>query len=534
MISIGEALVQYLDAQQVDVIFGIPGVHTIELYRGLSSSRIRHITSRHEQGAGFMADGYARVSGRAGVVFVITGPGVTNVLTPMAQARADSVPMLIVSGVNEQASLGLGLGHLHELPDQQALCGLVACSSAQVRSSEELLPALDQAFTDFNAKRPGPAHIEIPIDVMSYPSHGSLEPTLLSTCAHPEETDIKRAAQRLAAFKSPLILAGGGARYAGKELQTLAEKLAAPVILTTRARGLLHKHPLCVPASGSLQAVRKLISEADGILAVGTELSSTDYDIYRRENSPELRGLIRVDICPQQLQRQKAEIGLNGDAVTVLASLNSQVSRTSPGRLQGASYRAFQTRSAARAELSEDYRHQLEILNTIRDTLPGSLLIGDSTQPIYAGNLYYDHDRAGAWFNSATGYGSLGYAIPAAIGAACAAPNDTVICITGDGGAQFSLNELMTAAQEGLSIIFMIWNNRGYLEIEHSMVAAEVEVVGCDPLPPGFSAIAEACAMPFHSCGNTCGAVKTVLGLVSDIVGPVLIEIRAFEENGRN
>lgn len=529
--TIGEALVRYLEAKKIDVIFGIPGVHTVELYRGLSRSCIRHITSRHEQGAGFMADGYARVSGQAGVAFVITGPGVTNVLTPMAQARADSIPMLVISAVNELASLGLGLGHLHELPDQQALCASVACSSVQVTSPESLLPALDQAFTDFSAKRPGPAHIEIPIDVMSNSYSTPIEPKLLSLCARPEETEITQAARQLAAFEKPLILVGGGAQNAGKELKMIAEKLAAPVVLTTNARGLLHKHPLCVPASGSLQAVRRLMAEADGVLAVGTELGSTDYDMYRYGPLPELRGLVRIDICSHQLQRHSAEINLNGDAAAVLGALNTLLSCVSPERFQRATDSASQTRSAAQEELSEEYRHQLDILNTIRDTLPGSLLIGDSTQPIYAGNLYYDHDRVGGWFNSATGYGALGYAIPAAIGAACAAPDETVICITGDGGAQFSLPELMTAVQEGLSIIFLVWNNGGYLEIEKSMTDAEVDVIGCDPHPPDFYSIAKACTMPFHSCANNSAALKTVLELVASQSGPVLIEIRAFEES---
>ncbi|MFT5700463.1 MAG: acetolactate synthase-1/2/3 large subunit [Desulforhopalus sp.] len=530
--TIGEALVRYLEAKKVEVIFGIPGVHTVELYRGLSRSRIRHITSRHEQGAGFMADGYARVSGKAGVVFVITGPGVTNVLTPMAQARADSIPMLVISAVNERASLGLGLGHLHELPDQHALCALVACSSARVASSEDLLPALDQVFTDFIAKRPGPAHIEIPIDVMSDSYSTPIEPRLLSRCAHPEETEITQAARLLAACENPLILAGGGARNASMELQKLAEKLAAPVVLTTNARGLLHKHPLCVPASGSLQTIRRLMAEADGVLAVGTELGSTDYDMYRNGPLHELQGLVRIDICSQQLKRHPAEINLNGDAAALLTALNTQLSPATTERSQGAIDSASQTRRAAQEELSEECHHQLDILNTIRDTLPGSLFIGDSTQPIYAGNLYYDHDRTGGWFNSATGYGALGYAIPAAIGAACAAPDETVICITGDGGAQFSLPELMTAVQEELSIIFLVWNNGGYLEIEKAMTEAEVEVIGCDPHPPDFSSIAKACSMPFHSCANNSTAIKTVLELVASPSGPVLIEIRAFEEKG--
>ena len=173
MTSIGERLVQELASRGVEVVFGIPGVHTVELYRGLAASPIRHVTARHEQGAGFMADGYARAggSGRAapGVAFVITGPGLTNVLTAMAQARADSSPILVISSVNSRASLGQGLGCLHELPAQQAMMATVAVSSYHINSAEDLLPALDAAFDHFAHQRGGPVHIELPVDVLALP-----------------------------------------------------------------------------------------------------------------------------------------------------------------------------------------------------------------------------------------------------------------------------------------------------------------------------------------------------------------------------
>ena len=151
MTTIGEELVAQLAQRGVECVFGIPGVHTIELYRGLASSGIRHVTPRHEQGAGFMADGYARVSGKPGVAFVITGPGLTNTLSAMAQARADSVPMLVVSGVNILSSLGKGMGHLHELPDQQALAAMVALISERIEASSDLIPALERAFSLFKS-----------------------------------------------------------------------------------------------------------------------------------------------------------------------------------------------------------------------------------------------------------------------------------------------------------------------------------------------------------------------------------------------
>ena len=152
--TIGEALAAKLRQRNVTCVFGIPGVHTVELYRGLAASGIRHITPRHEQGAGFMADGYARVSGKPGVAFVITGPGLTNTLTPMAQARAESVPMLVVSGVNKTASLGKSLGHLHELPDQLELAKTVALASEQVSDNNALDAVLDRVFSRPHKRSP--------------------------------------------------------------------------------------------------------------------------------------------------------------------------------------------------------------------------------------------------------------------------------------------------------------------------------------------------------------------------------------------
>ena len=125
MATLGEQIIQGLEAYGVDTVFGIPGVHTVELYRGLAASRIHHVTPRHEQGAGFMADGYARASGRPGVAFVITGPGLTNILTPMAQAYADSIPMLVISSVNRTEALGMGAGDLHEIRNQSLIAAQV-------------------------------------------------------------------------------------------------------------------------------------------------------------------------------------------------------------------------------------------------------------------------------------------------------------------------------------------------------------------------------------------------------------------------
>ncbi|OBY26912.1 5-guanidino-2-oxopentanoate decarboxylase [Leisingera sp. JC1] len=520
--TVGEALVDGLKARGVSCVFGIPGVHTVELYRGLAASAIRHVTPRHEQGAGFMADGYARVSGQPGVAFVITGPGLTNTLTPMAQARADSVPVLVVSGVNASTTLGKGLGHLHELPDQHALAKTVALTSEHVARPEELEPALDRAFTPFAIARPGPTHIQIPLDVTGTASlNGISRPAEVQ--AAPDPVKIAEAAKRLSAAGKVVILTGGGAKTAGQHLQALAEQLDAPVVQTVNARGLMHGHPLTVPASPSLQAVRKLIEDADCVLALGTELGPTDYDMYATGSMAAMPGLIRVDICVGQLARREAELAIQGNADVAIAALLDAMPGTA--KQSEGSTRAEHTRTAALEEIGPDYRQQVEVLNAMRAAVPNALMVGDSTQPIYAGNLYYDHDRAGGWFNAATGYGALGYGIPAAIGAAIADPSAHVVCIAGDGGAQFSLPEVMVAVDESLPVTFVIWNNRGYGEIASSMKAVDVTVVGCDPTPPDFAATAQSFGIPYSRARMTPQAVAAALQECAARGTPSILEI---------
>ncbi|NVK15149.1 MAG: 5-guanidino-2-oxopentanoate decarboxylase [Rhodobacteraceae bacterium] len=520
--TVGEALVAGLKARNVTCVFGIPGVHTVELYRGLAASGIRHVTPRHEQGAGFMADGYARVSGQPGVAFVITGPGLTNTLTPMAQARADSVPMLVVSGVNASATLGKGHGHLHELPDQHALARTVALASEHVARPDELEAALDRAFAPFAAGRPGPTHIQIPLDVAGtasqegFPAPASTQPPL-------DSGQIAKAAACLSRATKVVILAGGGTKCACATLQALAERLDAPVVQTVNARGLMHGHPLTVPASPSLQAVRELIQDADCVLALGTELGPTDHDMYATGSMAAMAGLIRVDICAEQLARHETGLAIHARAGEATAALLAALP-AAPKQSQGAQ-RANRTRAAAHEEIGPNYRQQVEVLNAMRDAVPNALMIGDSTQPIYAGNLYYDHDRAGGWFNAATGYGALGYGIPAAIGAAVADPSAHVICIAGDGGAQFSLPEIMAAVDENLPITFVLWNNRGYGEIATSMAAVDVPVVGCDPTPPEFGPAAASFGIPYTRVPMEPQAIAAALREATQRGTPSILEI---------
>ncbi len=503
MTTLGEALIHLLEAHGVDMVFGIPGVHTVELYRGLARSNIRHVTPRHEQGAGFMADGYARASGKPGVAFVITGPGLTNTLTAMGQARADSVPMLVISGVNATDTLGKGFGHLHELPDQRGMMAKVALSSRRIEKPDELPGALADAFALFAGARPGPVHIEIPTDVMVLPADG-LSPQLANAAPPaPNQALIENAAALAAQATRPVIFAGGGAKTAEASLKRLAEALDARFGLTTNARGLLHAHPLAVPASPSFKSVRKMVEEADLAIAVGTELGPTDYDMYGDGGFRLPKKFVRIDIDAEQLARHPTTVAVEADA---RAGLDALLAALSGKTLQAnGAGRALAARTAARSELSPAMQVQLDTVETIRDTLPGAIIVGDSTQPVYACNLCYDHDRPGGWFNAATGFGALGYGPPAAIGAALAAPDATVVCLTGDGGFQFSLPELAAAVEAGAPVIVVVWNNSGYREIETSMRDVGVEPVGVSPAPPDFAKIAEAYGIPSERLASQSG-----------------------------
>jgi acetolactate synthase-1/2/3 large subunit len=336
----------------------------------------------------------------------------------------------------------------------------------------------------------------------------------------PNAALLDQAAELLAGAERPLILAGGGARRADVALRDLAERLGAPVMTTVNGRGLMHGHTLNLPISPSLRTARVLIAAADRILAVGTELGPTDYDMYGTDGLPSMPGLIRVDIDPAQLARHPAALTIAGDAAAALGGL---AARIAPRPGDAGAWRAGAARAAAWAEIGPKMRDAAGVLDALREALPGAILVGDSTQPVYAGNLAYDHDRPGGWFNSATGYGTLGYAPAAAIGAALADPKAPVVCIVGDGGFQFSIGELATAVEEGLPVIFLIWNNRGYREIAHAMAEAAVRPIGVDLFTPDFRAIAKAYDIPF-SRPPSLRALISALNAGCGRKGPSIIE----------
>ena len=525
----GEALVTLLEHYGVELVFGIPGVHTVELYRGLAASTLRHVTPRHEQGAGFMADGYARVTGKPGVCFIITGPGMTNIATAMAQAYADSIPMLVISSVNATRQLGGGAGRLHELPSQRGVFAGLTAFSHTLLNADELPQVLARAFAVFASERPRPVHIEIPLDVIVAPACGMTSgAAVLPAKPAGALTALDAAAALLASARRPLILAGGGAIEAAPELRALAERLHAPVALTINGKGLLPRgHALSIGSTQSLPATRTVVREADVVLAVGTELGETDYDVVFDGGFAIDGKLVRIDIDSQQAMRNfPPDVAIAADAKLALAALDARLA-TRPLQPRDAGWGALRV-SAVRAAVNAGYdaptRAQAALFDTVSDTLPDAVIVGDSTRPVYAGNFVFEAAVPRSWFNSSTGYGTLGYGLPAAIGARLAAGNRPVICLIGDGGLQFTLPELASAVEAAVPVIVLLWNNRGYAEIRKYMVERDIEPIGVDIYTPDFLALARG----FGCCAASADTPALLANELKQAAGrhvPTLIEI---------
>lgn len=440
-----------------------------------------------------MADGYARTSGKPGVCLLITGPGLSNAATAMAQACADSIPMLVITAVNRRDQLGLSNGNLHELRNQQAFASQVSAFSHTLLSPQELPGVLERAFAVFNSARPQPVHIEIPLDLMTESAanlpQARSQPQVKPRADAMQIAQLKKLCMNAA---KPLILAGGGVRNCTMRLKHLAERIDAPVVMTVNARGVLASdHCLAVPASPSLSAVRNAIAEADLVLALGTEMGRTDYDMYDHSKLKMSATLVRVDIDAQQLfKNYSPDLAILADVESVLDDLLQVLPNANMNR--GGSAYANTARATAWQELEPNTQGYIELIRSIRKALPQAILIGDSTQLSYAGNLYCEVDQVGTWFSSATGYGTLGFALPAAIGAQIAAPGQPIVCMIGDGGLQFTLSELGSAIDAATPIIVLLWNNQGYGEIKSYMQACGVKPEGVDLFTPNFIAIAQA------------------------------------------
>jgi thiamine pyrophosphate-dependent acetolactate synthase large subunit-like protein len=484
----GETLVAALEAHGASTVFGIPGTHNLPIYAALARHGIRHVSPRHEQGAGFAADGWARASGRPGVCITTTGPAVLNAATAAAQAYSDSVPVLFISPGLPLRHPGRGNGYLHEVKDQHAALDAVVSYSHRVTRPAEIPLAVAHAYAAMSTGRPRPVHLEIPLDLLAERAPAETIGPIPVPPAAPGAAPVAAAAHALARAERPVILAGGGCSAASGELRDLAERVGAPVVTTANGKGCLREdHPLAIGAGLHHPAVHRLVCDADVVLAVGTELAPSDL----WTGPLDIPGaLVRVDVdAASATANARPDIAVVADAALALRAIGSRLPDRSGSA--AAALRAAQARANFQADARAEGAAYLGLASALAQALgTDGILAGDSTMACYYGtlsNLPAYHPRSLLY---PAGLGTLGYGLPAAVGAKLARPDVPVIALHGDGGVMFTVAELISAAQLRLPLPVIVVDNGGYGEIRNEMLGRHDPVHAVDLLEPDFTGLA--------------------------------------------
>ncbi|MEM7100241.1 MAG: thiamine pyrophosphate-binding protein [Pseudomonadota bacterium] len=500
-LSVGEVVVKTLEDLGVTEVFGIPGNHTVELYRGLSQTRIRHTTTRHEQGATFMADGYARATGRPGVCFLISGPGFLNGATRNTQAQQDNNTLLVITTLSGSTT---SFGHLHQMPDQVLASKGMAKAVITINNATSVSRKIREAYRLATTPSPGAVVVQVHVDVLGREATFSKKSEPREPKPESSWPGTKTVARALRQAKRPLILVGGGARRC-PETKTLAERMDAPVICTTNGKGIVpYSHPLSTGGSPSLPCLKRAIAQADLVLALGTELGETDYDLLMN-HTPEPKGrIIAINVAQHAIGGLTKQDHIRARVEDWVGHLL----KTLPQARKRGSQRARTLRSQI---LNEHHYHAdfEAFFDAIKRAAPDLILVGDSTRPTYYATWMYECELPGRYFHSVSGFGTLGYAIPAAFGARTGT-SLPVVALIGDGGAQFSLTEIATAVDNKLGVPIIIWQNQGYEEITNSLGARGVGSSSTRISAPDYRKIAEAYGIKAISCKSTEGLTRAI------------------------
>ncbi len=472
-----QALIKSLEMERTDVVFGLPGGAILPAYDPIIDSPIRHILVRHEQGAGHMAEGYAHVTGRPGVAIVTSGPAATNIVTPLCDAYMDSVPIVVITG--QVARPMIGTDGFQEC-DTVGITRSVTKHNELVMDPDDITMAIRQAFHIATTGRPGPVLVDLPKDVLmaatdwNWPTDDEVAMSLPgyrpTTKGHPRM--IKEAARFIAASRRPVIYAGGGIlnSHAAAELKELAELTGIHVVTTLMARGAFpDSHPLCLgmPGMHGNYTAITAMQNADLLIALGSRF---DDRVTGKVGTfaPDAK-IIHVDIDPAELGKiRRPDVPIVGDARQVIAQLVLEVRAS----LQSAESRP--DRSAWNAQIADwkakfplhyDAPEEGEllkpqyVLETLRDSTPDDTIVvsGVGQHQMWA-SQYWRFEHPYTWVNSG-GLGTMGFAVPAAIGAKVGRPDKMVWAVDGDGCFQMTAQELVTASSERIPVKIAILNN---------------------------------------------------------------------------
>ncbi len=488
----GEALVRQLRAEGVDTVFALPGVQIMAAFDALYDARadIRMIHVRHEQATTYMADGYARVSGKPGVAMVVPGPGALNATAGLGTAYASGSPVLLISGQIPTDSLGKQQGQLHEVEDQLDVFRPITKWAHRVTRVEEIPEAVHEAFRQLTTGRPRPVELEVPPDTLANLGDADIiEPEEYPPAAV-RALEIARAVQILTEAERPAIVAGGGALSSGvgAEILELARMLQAPVMTTQTSKGVIDEsEPYHVGTNYvGLGPAERVLADTDVLLAVGTRLS------FRQASVESMPRIIQIDADPDEIGRNMdVELGINADAKVALGQVVAQLRSagvSKPSRME----QIEGYRKAFKDEVRELAPEQSSMIDTIRDRLDDdAILVSGSTTVGYWSTLGYEVRQPQTYITSGY-FGTLGYAFPTALGSKVGAPDKQVVALSGDGGFMYNTQELSTAVRYGINLVTVVFNNGLYGASRWDQTHRYGErFIGTDLANPDFVKLAE-------------------------------------------
>lgn len=516
----GEAVVNALIAEGIDTLFGLPGVQNDWLYNALhdAADRIRVIHTRHEQGAGYMALGYAQATGDVGVFNVVPGPGFLNASAALATAYGLNAPVLCTVGQIPSGKIGKGQGVLHEIPDQFAILQQLTKWAARVESPSAAPGLVAEALRQLRSNRPRPVGLEIPMDVLSRKEN-------VPTAVHPLPLDhptvnhelVETAAKALGQAKRPLIFVGGGAQGVSPEITQLAEMLQAPVVGYRTGMGVLDgRHPFSL----HLYPAHKHWAKADAVLLAGTHAR---LPIQKWGVDDEMT-LIRIDVdATAHGVIRKPDIAITARCEDALPLL---LERVAAHNVRRHSRKAELLETKAEWSRQTAYLEpQLSYLNVIRDALgEDGIFVDELTQVGFAARIVFPIYKPRTFIS--TGYmGTLGYGFPTALGVKVGRPDVPVLSVAGDGGFMFGMQELATAVQHNIALVTVVFNNNQYGNVQQMQRELyDGRVIASDLYNPDFVKLAETFGAQGRRATNP-DELRTALEKAFAHAGPTLVEV---------
>jgi len=527
-----EVVLKMLERHGVEVVFGHPGGAIMPIYDALYDSPLRHVLVRHEQAGAHMADAYYRASGKVGVVFATSGPGATNLVTGLATAMMDSSAVVAVTG--NVASTLIGTDAFQEA-DVYGITGPVTKHNYLVKDVADLPRVLTEAFHIASTGRPGPVLVDVPKDVQLAEFHGSLDATIDLPGYRPTTTghagQIKRAAEALLAAKRPVLMVGGGGQVAADEVAAFVERTGIPVITTLMGIGAYPAgadQALGMPGMHGTVTANKAISHCD--LIVGAGLRFDDRVTGKISRFAPNATVVHIDVDPAEISKLvKAHVPVVGDLRDVLPRLTELVDRLDIDEWRD-------TLARWKATYPEKYKLDKplvsqEVLALLREATAGGCVVTTEVgqHQMFAARLLPTQRRRS--FITSGGLGTMGFGLPAAIGAAFARPGETVVCVAGDGSIQMNIQELATLYKHQLPVVIAILNNgmlgmvRQWQELFHAQRYSEVYLADSNP---DFAKLAEAYGIEGHNVFDRESAARLIPEALAK-KKPVLLNFFVYE-----